>query len=86
MEEPAKKYPPKTKPTIYQIVCWKCKRAHVTLYNLRDENGKKTQDYVCSDCKVWGSPEIGNVSRVVLSTPVAPSAVSADAKNLPNMQ
>ena len=57
----------KYKPVFYQIVCWHCRRAHVTLYNVKDEEGKKTNDYVCVNCREkFPRPEIYNCSRVLL--------------------
>ncbi len=32
------------------------------LFNIKEKD-KKTKDYVCADCKVWGNPDIGNSSR-----------------------
>jgi hypothetical protein len=87
MEKPAKKYPEKYKPTVYQIVCWHCKRAHVTLYNIPFE-GKKSNDYTCADCKVWGAPPIWNASRIILKKAqptVTPPTEKLDAKTLPSV-
>lgn len=48
-------------------VCWKCRYGNRTLYRVKDENGNKTEDYVCLSC--WGMghyrPPIGNQSFVV---------------------
>lgn len=50
-----------------QYVCWHCRRAHVTLFAVKDEEGKKTNDYVCSDCRLsYPRPDIYNSSRVIL--------------------
>lgn len=51
------------KKKIKQVCCWRCKETHKTLFVVRDEDGKKTNDYTCDDCKAWGDPEIGNSSR-----------------------
>lgn len=48
------------------IVCWKCKFGNRTLYNVKDENGNKTEDYICLSCMGMGHrrPDIGNSSFV----------------------
>ena len=56
----------KPKP-IGTLCCWKCKRSGVTLTVCRDEDGKKTKDYVCENCKAWvgtKEPSIGNQSII----------------------
>ena len=62
---------------VARIVCWKCKRwgmnklfrmifnqQPVTLYRLRNKEGKKTPDYACQDHLKDGLPPIGNQSEV----------------------
>lgn len=47
--------------------CWHCKRTDRTLKRLRDDNGKKTQDYICTLCLELGfmKPDIANSSFLV---------------------
>lgn len=47
-------------------VCWKCKYGNRTLYNVKDEIGRKSNDYVCLSCIGLGyrKPPIGNSSFV----------------------
>lgn len=50
---------------VARIVCWHCHRNDRTLYRVRDDRGRKTQDYVCSVCRLFvGRPPIGNVSMI----------------------
>lgn len=46
------------------IVCWKCKKSSVTLRNLKNDKGEKTQDYACDKCWIFGKPDIGNQSII----------------------
>ena len=49
---------------IAQLVCHNCKRAYVSLLRIRDENGHKTPDYVCTKCvKDHPTPAVENISR-----------------------
>lgn len=49
---------------IAQIVCHHCKRAFVSLFRVRDEKGKKTEDYVCTKCvKEFPTPVLEDISR-----------------------
>lgn len=49
-----------------QIVCWSCRRGNITLRNVKDELGFKTEDYICERCLLIHSPTppIGNSSRI----------------------
>ncbi len=51
---------------IASIVCWRCKGNRRPLHNVKDANGKKTQDYVCDIDMMLGfyRPSIGNQSQV----------------------
>jgi len=56
----------KNKP-IGTICCLRCKNTRATLTVCRDEDGKKTKDYVCEKCKAWvgtKEPDIGNQSMI----------------------
>lgn len=47
-----------------QIVCWNCRRGDVQLFNIKDNKGNKTEDYVCVNCKSeFPVPPIGNMSK-----------------------
>ena len=54
----------KIKNNIKMVRCWKCKQTRITLWVVRDDKGKKTSDYVCENCKVYGKPENINSSRI----------------------
>lgn len=48
-------------------VCWQCKRDNMPLTNIKDLDGKKTQDYICRGCQeLYGmkKPPIANSSWV----------------------
>lgn len=48
-----------------QIVCWNCRQGNLQLFNIKDEAGKKTGDYVCVNCKDgFPVPPIGNMSKI----------------------
>src|SRR6476620_11169573 len=53
---------------VSKIVCWHCKGSagNRPLFNVRDEHGKKTKDYVCDVSKMLGfyKPTIGNQSEI----------------------
>lgn len=54
---------------IARIVCWNCRQGNKQLYNVRDNQGKKTEDYVCVDCRPLGqNPPIGNMSKQYFPT------------------
>ncbi len=51
------------------FVCWNCRRSDVTLLRIKDEDGKKTEDYVCVNCvTLHPAPPIGNFSKVHFPT------------------
>ena len=55
-----------TKPTALNV-CWSCKKGDKTLLRLRDENGFKVPDYMCTVCAaIFGlkEPPIGNASKI----------------------
>ena len=85
MEEKLPYWKIKYPPVIKQVVCWHCRKGNVTLYNIRDEDGKKTQDYTCGTCKVWGDPPIWNASRIVISPKVTPSTSEKNAEKMPGV-
>ncbi len=53
----------KVKP-IAQIVCWNCRQGNIQLFNIKNEQGKKTEDYVCLNCKdEFPVPPVENMSK-----------------------
>lgn len=62
------------------IACWYCKRGDVSLYRLRNEKGKKTQDYVCKEDLHRGAPPIGNVSKILVLSPSEEQQLKIEAQ------
>ena len=49
---------------VSRIVCWKCRKGNLQLFNVKNELGKKTKNYVCVKCKkLQVSPEIDDMSQ-----------------------
>jgi hypothetical protein len=49
---------------VSHIVCWKCRKGNLQLFNVRNELGKKTRNYVCVNCKkLQVFPEIDDMSQ-----------------------
>lgn len=55
---------------IAKIVCWHCRKGDKQLFRIRDEDGFKTEDYICVTCKAEGNymPPIGNASKLYYPT------------------
>lgn len=54
---------------IARIVCWNCRKGDLQLFNVRNKEGRKTEDYVCVNCKpLVGPPPIGNMSKYYFPT------------------
>lgn len=48
---------------VSRIVCWKCRKGNLQLFNVR-VLGKKTKNYVCVNCKkLQVLPEIDDMSQ-----------------------
>lgn len=54
---------------IARIVCWYCRQGDKQLFRIRDEDGFKTEDYICVNCKPNApkTPPMPNVSKMLFS-------------------
>lgn len=55
---------------IAKIVCWHCRKGDKQLFRIKDEDGFKTEDYICVECKPTAPkmPPIGNASKLYYPT------------------
>lgn len=54
---------------VSRIVCWNCRNGNAQLFNIKDEKGKKTPDYICGQCKKDNYlPPVTNMSQVYFPT------------------
>jgi hypothetical protein len=86
---------------VARIVCWRCKRGPGdtryratdnqeigrTLYRVRYEDGTKSPDYVCDECKQYGPPPIYNLSYIKFPTQeeldALEEAIKQQGENIP---